>query len=328
MFVNFPGAGSGRGCPLLPLAEPSWHHHPFAEQGSDSRRRLAFCLGLTALYALIEFAAARWAHSLALLGDSGHMLVDTLALVIAMAGASLSRRPPSEHQTYGWGRAEVIAAAINAILMLTLFGILATLSVRRLLRPEPVAVSGWTVLVIGAGGLILNLGITRILHAHRGSLNVRMTFWHAMGDLFGSLAAIVAGAVIVTTGWMPIDPILSLFIASLILVVGIRLFRQALHVLLEGVPPGLDAVRIGESLSQLEGVLSVHDLHIWALSSEQVALSAHVMVETLGDWSIVLERLARHLESRYGIRHVTLQPESWVRKVPVESVARHPAGPR
>jgi cobalt-zinc-cadmium efflux system protein len=284
------------------------------------------CLGLTILYAFIEFATARWAHSLTLLGDSGHLLVDALALGIAMAGASLSRRPPSEHQTYGWGRAEVIAAAINGLLMLALSGLLVTLAIQRLIRSEPVPVTGWAVLLVGGGGLILNLALARILYVHRGSLNVRMALWHALGDLLGSVAAIASGAVIVMTGWMPIDPLLSLVIAALILVAGLRLCRQAVRVLLEGVPPGLDAVRIGETLSLLEGVLSVHDLHIWALSSEQVALSAHVMVESLGDWSTVLERLVQHLETRYGIRHVTLQPESWVRKVPVGSVARRRSG--
>lgn len=293
-----------------------FHDHDFVTLPSTAGR-LGACLGLTFAFALVEFAVAEWSHSLALLGDAGHMFTDSLGLVIATLGAWLARRPPSKHQTYGWGRAEVIAAALNALLMLALVVGLGILAIERMLAPRPEKVMGWPVLATGFAGLLLNLAVFRILSGGQRSLNVRAALLHVLSDLLGSVAALVAGAVIVWTGWMPIDPILSLFIAGLILVSSLRLFGFVGRVLLEGVPHGLDVTEIGRRLATVEGVRSIHDLHVWAVSSEQVALSAHVVVDRLEDWPALLERLGEALLRDFGIYHTTFQPESTVQKIPL-----------
>ncbi len=300
----------------MPHAEDRAPHHPFVSLPAGPGR-LIVSLGLTLAFALAEFAVAEWSHSLALLGDAGHMFTDSLGLVIATFGAWLARRPPSKHQTYGWGRAEVIAAAMNALLMLALVVGLATLAVNRIEAERTPPVTGWAVLVTGGGGLLLNLFVLGILRTERPSLNIRAVLLHVLGDLLGSCAAFVAGLVIVSTGWMMIDPILSLFIAGLILVSSVRLFGFVGRVLLEGVPYGLDVEQIGASLARVEGVRSIHDLHVWALSSEQVALSAHVVVERLEDWPALLEKLGGMLIRTFGIHHATFQPEPTVQKIPV-----------
>jgi len=210
----------------------------------------------------------------------------------------------------------VIAAAVNGLLMLALVAGLAILAVRRMLAVRPAPVTGWVVLATGLGGLLLNLIVFRILNGGGRSLNIRAALLHVLSDLLGSGAALVAGVVIVWTGWMPIDPILSLFIAGLILVSSVRLFGFVGRVLLEGVPHGLDVTRIGQNLAEVEGVRSIHDLHVWAVSTDQVALSAHVVVDRLEDWPLLLERLGEALERNFGIRHATFQPEPLVQKIP------------
>jgi len=278
--------------------------------------RLFVSLGLTLVFGVAEFAVAEWSHSLALLGDAGHMFTDSLGLLIATLGAWLARRPPSRRQTYGWGRAEVIAAALNALLMLAFVAGLGILAVRRMLALRSTPVTGWAVLATGLGGLLLNLVVFRILSGGGRSLNIRAALLHVLSDLLGSGAALVTGVVIVWTGWMPIDPILSLFIAGLILVASVRLFGFVGRVLLEGVPHGLDLARIGQSLAEVEGVRSIHDLHVWAVSTEQVALSAHVVVDRLEDWPLLLERLGVALARNFGIHHATFQPEPMIQKIP------------
>ncbi len=307
-------------------AEPDSSSHAFHafSELPTGLARLFVSLGLTLVFGVFEFGVAEWAHSLALLGDAGHMFTDSLGLVIATLGAWLARRPPSKHQTYGWGRAEVIAAALNALIMLVLVGGLGFLAVKRMLEAAPTPVTGWAVLSTGLGGLLLNLLVFRILSGGGHSLNIRAALIHVLSDLLGSGAALVTGVVIVWTGWMPIDPILALFIAGLILVSSLRLFGFVGRVLLEGVPHGLDVTRIGQRLTEVEGVCSLHDLHVWAVSTEQVALSAHVVVDRLEDWPALLDRLAEALERDFGIHHATFQPEPVVQKIPVPPRPWHP----
>jgi cobalt-zinc-cadmium efflux system protein len=271
-------------------------------------------VGLTLGYAVVEAVGGWLAGSLALLSDAGHMLTDSTALGLAALAASLARRPPSPRHSYGLGRLETLAALFNALLMMALLTGVSAAAVDRLLDPAPVrgSIVTWIALI----GLFVNIAAAWLLMGRRDNVNVRAALLHVMGDLLGSIAALVSGVVILYTGWMPIDPILSLFIALLILVSSLRLLREVLHTLLEGVPMHLDLEEVGRAMAGVEGVLSVHDLHIWSLSAETTALSAHVVLRRIDGWEPVFGRLRELLAERFGIEHLTLQPE------PVETVLK------
>ena len=245
--------------------------------------------------------------SLALLGDAGHMLTDSMSLGLAAVAALLARRAPSMLHSYGFGRAEIMAALVNALTMLVVVVLISLEAVERL--DQPVPVEGATVMVVAFVGLLINLGAAWLLSGGGHDLNVRGALLHVLGDLLGSVAALVSGGVILLTGWVAIDPILSLLIVALISVSAIRVMREALHALMEGVPMHLDLEKIGHSMAGEVGVNSVHDLHVWSISASRVALSAHVVVRSLQDWPDTLGLLQKRLAKEFGIDHVTLQPE-------------------
>lgn len=291
------------------------HHHP-AARGTALLWSLALVLG----YAAVEAGAGWMAGSMALLGDAGHMLTDGAALGLAALVARLSRRPPSLLHSYGLARMEVLAAAFNTLLMLGVVAAIAVGAVLRLLHPEPV--DGPVVIAVAAFGLLLNLVVAWVLARDAHSFNQRAALLHVLGDLLGSLAAVVAGVIVTFTGWMPIDPILSLFIGAIILFSSLRLLRETVHVLMEGTPLNLDLREIGEAMAGVGGVLSVHDLHVWTISSESVALSGHLLVQDLRQWPQVLAAERALLDGRFGIRHITLQPET-----DVQPLRRWPQAP-
>lgn len=269
---------------------------------------LTLALAVSLVYAGIEAVGGWIAGSLALLGDAGHMLVDSTALGLAAVAAWIARQPKSHRHSYGLGRAETLAALFNAVLMVALVTVVSMAAVRRLLDPPPVR--GGLVVAVAAVGLLVNIVVARLLTGWRENINVRGALLHVIGDLLGSLAALVSGVVILSTGWRPIDPILSLLIVVLILISSLRLLREAVHTLLEGVPAHLDLGEVGRAMAGVEGVLSVHDLHIWSLSGDTTALSAHVVLRRIEGWEVILARLRELLDRRFGISHVTLQPES------------------
>jgi cobalt-zinc-cadmium efflux system protein len=271
-----------------------------------ARRALTIALVLTASFAVVEAIGGWLAGSLALLSDAGHMVTDAAALGLALFAATVARRPPSRRASYGYGRAEVLAGFVNAIAMLAVAAGIAIEAVRRLLDPVPVA-GGWVV-GIALIGLAVNLAAAWVLSRASRSFNTRGALLHVLGDLLGSLAAVVAGGVIVVTGWTPIDPILSLAVVLLILRSTWQLLRQSTGVLMEGVPAHLDYDSIGRSLAALPGVTDVHDLHIWNMSSDDVALSAHVVLLRGDDWPETMAQAQGMLSNQYGIRHMTLQP--------------------
>ena len=263
---------------------------------------------LTAGFAVVEALGGWWSGSLALVSDAGHMLTDAAALGLALFANRIAARPPSRRATYGYARAEVIAAFVNALLLLALVVFIVVEAVRRLLVPEPVA--GAAVLVIALCGLAVNLVTAWMLSRATRTVNTHGALLHVLSDLLGSAAAIVAGAVIVGTGWMPIDPILSIAVSLLILRSTWRLMAQSIGVLMEGVPAHLDYDEIGRALTRIDGITGVHDLHVWHMSAERVALSAHVALADGGAWPAILAQAQRLLHERYGIEHATLQP-SW-----------------
>lgn len=282
-------------------SHPGHHHHEPVSRG------LGVALALTLGFALVEAAGGFWSGSLALLGDAGHMFSDATALALAAFAAWIARRPPSSRHSYGFARAEVLAALVNSLLMLAVVTGIVVEAVIRLRDPQPV--QGGAVMGIAVMGLAVNLLVLFVLSRGAQDINTRGALLHVLGDLLGSVAAIIAGAVIAFTGWLPIDPLLSIVICALILFSALRLLREALHVLMEAVPRHLDYNAIGQSLAGLPGVVSVHDLHVWTPASGAPALSAHVVVEDFSRWMETLEALLGLLRERYGIEHVTLQPE-------------------
>ena len=269
--------------------------------------RFLLPLALTAAYAAVEFAGGLWSGSLALLGDAGHMVSDAAALAVAAIAASLARRPPGRGHSYGWQRAEVIGASLNGVLMLAIVVMLVVEAVSRLLSPREVAAGA--VIAIAFLGMVVNGACLFLLGRGEPDLNARAALLHVMADLGSSFAALVSGVVIHFTGWFPIDSILSLVIGALILVSTQRVLRDALHVLMEGVPPAIDLAAIGRALATVSGVAEVHDLHVWSIAPGSVALSAHLEIEDLQRWPGILTEASAMLQARYGIGHVTLQPE-------------------
>ena len=283
------------------------HHHRHA----NPDRTLSSAAIVTVAFAIAEAIGGWWTGSLALVSDAGHMLTDAGALVLGAFAAWIARRPPSQRHSYGLGRAEVVAAAINATVMLAIVVALAYEGFSRLGNPSPV--NGIAAALIAAAGLAVNLWVLRRLAPHRHDMNTRAARLHVLGDVLGSIAALASGAVIAATGWTPIDALASFAIAVLIAVSAVRLMRESLHALMEGVPPGLSVEAIGAEMARIDGVLSVHDLHVWTLSGSRTALSAHVVVRSMGEWDRTLGSLQARLHEAFGIDHVTLQPESGVR---------------
>ncbi len=303
--------------------------HSHAAASAIAARSLWIALALTAVFALVEAAGGWYAGSLALISDAGHMVTDAAAFLVALIAQAVAQRPPTRGASYGYARAEVLAAFINALAMLALVVWIAVEAVQRLLSPQPVA--GPLVMVVAAVGLGINVVVAWMLSDASGNINARGALLHVVGDLLGSVAALIAGAVVYATGWTPIDPILSLVVALLILHSTWQLLRQSTGVLMERVPEHLSYEAIGRALASLPGVTGVHDLHVWHLSAERVALSAHVALCEGETWLRTLASAQRMLARDFDIHHVTLQP-SWPTKpvgkrvIPVSPVAS--AGPR
>lgn len=268
---------------------------------------------LTLGFAAVEAGVGLWAGSLALVADAGHMINDAAALLLAAAAAWLAQPPPSPRHSYGLGRAEFIAALINSVGLLTLVVWLVVTAVERLQAPPPVM--GEAVSITATIGLAINLLVALLLARSEKNLNTRAAFLHVMGDLLGSVAALLSGLVITHTGWMPIDPILSLVISALILVSSLRLLREVLHGLMEGAPFSINPEAVGQALAAVPGVASVHDLHIWAVKSDEPLLTAHLVMEDIAHWEHVMTTSHTLLRNQFHIHHATLQPEPLTRIV-------------
>lgn len=283
------------------------HSHGLGGHHHGSGNALVFSLVFTLAFALVEVIGGSLSGSLALMSDAGHMLTDSSSLAIGAVAAWLSRRPASRSHSFGLQRAEVLGALVNAVLMIGVVIAIAVSAINRFFQPQPV--EGGIVMVIAGIGLLVNIVIGFILINGEQTMNVRGALLHVMGDLLGSVAALVAGFVILATGWTPIDSLLSLLVSALILISAVPLLREVLRVLMEGVPQGVDADSVSQALSTVDGVQSVHDLHIWSLSSNQRALAAHIEITRLADWQTILPQLQRLLADRFAITHTTLQPE-------------------
>jgi cobalt-zinc-cadmium efflux system protein len=269
---------------------------------------------------LVEAAGGWLSGSLALLADAGHMLTDVGALGLSLLTASIARRPADDRKTYGYLRWEILAALVNGAALIVIAGWVVSEAVHRLGQPHPVA--GGLLLGVAAAGALANAVALRLLHgAHEHSLNTRGAYLHVMADLLGSVAAVGAGVVILLTGWTPIDPILSVLLALLILAGAWRLVRESTDILLEAVPRTVSMPDVQERMLAVDGVRAVHDLHVWTVTSGVIAMSGHAVVPALGDHPAVLDGIRRAMGT-LGIGHVTIQLE-----VEDECAEPGPAGP-
>ena len=296
------------------------HHHGHV---SSSSHLLLIGLLLTLGFAVIEAVGGWWSGSLALLGDAGHMFSDSAALGIALVAARMMLKPPSEQLTYGHGRIEVVAAITNSVLMLLIVVGIVREAYERFSSPD--SINAPAVMLIGGSGLVINILVALVLSRDTHSLNTRAALLHVMGDLLGSIAAIVSGVVIYFWNWLPIDPIVSVFISALIVFSSVRLLREAIHIIMEGVPEHLDLQEVGQAMAAADKrIRSVHDLHIWSLSSGQIALSAHIVLSDMNNWQEILQLEQTMLAEKFKIDHITLQPESPANAVivPLEQVGR------
>lgn len=260
-------------------------------------------------FALVEAVAGWLAGSLALIGDAGHMLTDGVSLAVGSVAAWLSQRPAGPRLSYGWQRAELVGALINVVFMYGVVAFIVVAAIGRLLAPPEV--DGASVLLVGTLGLLVNLFVAWLLSRGEQNLNTRGAMLHVLGDLLGSVAAVASGVVVVTTGWMRIDPVLSLLICALILVSSTRLLFDAMRMVMAGVPAGIDVRDVAQAIEDVdERIQGLHHLHVWAVSSRTVALSAHIELTDLQDWELILTRIATMLRERFGIDHPTLQPEA------------------
>ena len=273
----------------------------------SSKGALVFALCVTAIFAVVEVITGVLSHSLALISDAGHMVTDAAALALALMAQLIAKRPPSARLSFGFVRAEALAAFVNSLAMLALVAWIAYEAVKRLLDPHPVA--GGIVLVVAALGACCNIAVAYVLSRGSQGINTRAALVNVMGDLLGSVAAIVAGAVIYFTGWNQIDPILSIFVSLLILKTTWGILRESTLFLMESVPEGIDYLNVGADLAAVDGVVSVHDLHVWDMSPGEPALIGHLEITDLARWPGVLDAVRNMLLDKHGIDHVTLQPE-------------------
>jgi len=281
------------------------HSHDFA--GADSRR-LAGAFALIVAFMVAEIVAAILASSLALLSDAGHMLTDAIAIGLALAALRLAERPPAGSFTYGMRRAEILSAQVNGITLLLLGALIVYEGVRRLV--DPPEVEGGLVLVVALIGIVVNLLAARMLAVtERRSLNIEGAFLHIVTDLFAFIATAIAGALILIWGLERADGIASLLIAALMLWAAYGLLRESGRVFMEAAPKGLDPQAIGEALVEEAGVVEVHDLHVWEVTTGMPAISAHMLVRSEADCHEARWRAARLLAERFGVEHSTLQVE-------------------
>ena len=289
------------------------HSHAPATAGGAHRRRLVVVLGLTLAVLVAEVVGAALSGSLALLADAGHMATDAAGLALALAAVSLAQRPARGRRTFGWQRAEILAAVANGLLLLAVAAYVLIEAVRRIGQPPEIA-SG-LMLVVASIGLVVNLGSLAVLHRGRGdSLNVRGAYLEVVADALGSVAVIGAAVVITTTGWTPADIVASAVIGCLVVPRAWHVLREAFDVLLEAAPRGVDLGEVRAHILDVDGVLDVHDLHAWTITSGLPVLSAHVVVTddalVAGHGGRVLDALCVCLGEHFDMAHCTFQLEA------------------
>lgn len=305
--MSTPHIHAGHRHDHAPAPQEHGHDHDHAAGQPTRQRRLLFAFVLTVLMMVGEAAGGLWSGSLALLADAGHMMVDSLALLLAFVGAWLATKPADARRSYGYGRLEVLAGFVNSLTQFVLVGFIVYEAASRLLHPGHI-LSG-AMLVVATVGLALNLLVLRLLHAHaHDDVNMASASLHVLGDLLGSVGAVLAALAIRWLGWNWTDPVLSIAVSLLLLNSAWRLLRKCAHILLEGVPDGLDSAEIGEALRAANGsVRDIHHLHVWQLASGARMATLHAELHEGGDSADAVPAIHRLLRERFGIQHVTVQ---------------------
>ncbi|MCD9087584.1 cation diffusion facilitator family transporter [Stenotrophomonas sp. SY1] len=284
------------------------HDHNHLPSEIRHEKPLWWALGLTTSYLIVEVIGAFWTNSLALLSDAAHMATDALGLMIALTAVRLSRRPPDARRTYGYARLEALGAVTNGLLLFGVGIYILWEAAERFRQPQDIASTG--MMWVAAFGLVVNLIAMRLLSAGSGeSLNVKGAYLEVWSDMLGSVAVIAGGLIIHFTGWTLVDPILAVLIGLWVLPRTWVLLRDAINVLLEGVPKGVVLGDVEQALRGHAGVAGIHDLHVWALASSTPALTAHVVMNEGQEPDVLRRKLADVLHERFGIDHVTLQVE-------------------
>ena len=272
------------------------------------RRQLALALGLTGSYCVVEFVGGWFTNSLALLSDAGHMLSDVTAMGLSLFAAYISTLPVTSQKTFGYYRAEILAAFLNGLALWLVAGIIFREAYYRFFSPPEV--HGQGMILIAGVGLLVNLLTAWMLHgAHEANINLRGVFLHVLSDALGSVGALVAGALILWTNWQRADPVTSVIIGFLILLSSFSLVRESVDILMQATPRHLDLAEVQRTLAEVAGVARVHDLHVWTLTSGLFTLTAHVVVNGAHDHHALLNALEQVIQQRFGIDHTTIQLE-------------------
>ena len=283
------------------------NHHGHSH-GSSNERRLTIALVLIAIFMVVEVVGGIIAHSLALIADAGHMLTDSASLMLALFALRVGKRPADKQYSYGRQRYEVLAAFVNGLVLLALSAWILYEAAVRLFHPEPV--QGLVMLIVAGAGLLANIAAFLVLRDGSDNLNMRSAVLHVLGDLLASAAAMVAAGIIMLTGWMPIDPLLSALVALLILRGGWRVTRESAHILLEGAPPDIGVEEVSADLvAQVPGVSGVHHLHAWLLTDSRPMMTLHAVIGETVDQDATLGAIQKRLSERFGVMHATVQVE-------------------
>lgn len=289
----------------------------FAHESGDSRSThaapktkwsvLGVAVLLTLSFSLIELVGGLWANSLALIGDAGHMVTDSMSLLFALIANRIAQKDADSVHSFGHGRVEVVAAFINGLIML---GVVVWLFYEAAMRLQaPQAVAGLEVMLIACAGLVINIGVAWSLSRDRQNINTRAALVHVLGDLLGSVAAIIAGAVIWMGGPAWVDPLLSLFVGVMLLHATYEILRDSSRVLLDSTPEGVNLADVGQFIQSVPYVTHVHDLHVWTMSPGHGAVQCHVHITAPECWPGILDRIRQGIREKFGIDHVTVQAE-------------------
>jgi cobalt-zinc-cadmium efflux system protein len=285
------------------------HTHAHSHGPANYGRAFALGVVLNTGFVILEATYGYWSNSLALIADAGHNLSDVLSLLLAWGAAWLAQRQVTQYRTYGFRRSSILAALLNAVLLLIAIGGIAWEAIQRFDNPEPLAAG--TVIWVAAVGIAINTATALLfVSGRKGDLNIRGAFLHMAADAGVSLGVVISGITIAATGWTWLDPVTSLIIVVVIFIGTWGLLRESVNLALDAVPEGVDMQRVQEYLTRLQGVQSVHDLHVWAMSTTETALTAHLIIPEATFTDEFLDRAAKELHDRFGIEHTTLQVET------------------
>lgn len=287
-------------------ADHKGHNHTHHQ----NKRALTISFCIITLYMIVEFVGGFLTNSLALLSDAGHMLSDSFALGLSLSAIILGARSATESKTFGYKRYEILAALLNGIVLVLISIFIFKEAIERFYAPQVVIGKG--MIIISTIGLIVNIIVAKILHGHDSveqNLNVKSAYLHVIGDLFGSIGAVIAAILIITLDWYLADPIASMIVSILILYTGWHILKDTINVLMEAKPAQVDYQQIVKMLNNIQGVQAIHDLHIWMITTELVSMTVHVRVTSEADRDQIVEDINKIIFLKFGIKHITVQTE-------------------